>query len=75
MKIALGLLLALLIGVVCRVAAIPVPAPPAVAGALLVLAMTVGYLLADRYATRPAIHTKHCGGPTGASASGTEDET
>lgn len=72
MKIALGLILALLIGVVCRVAGIPVPAPPAIVGALLVLAMTVGYLLADQYATRPAVHKKHCGGPTGASASDME---
>jgi XapX domain-containing protein len=73
MKIASGLILALLIGIVCRVSGIPVPAPPAIVGALLVLAMTVGYLLADRYATRPALHKKHCGGPTGAGASDMEN--
>jgi XapX domain-containing protein len=73
-KIALGLILALLIGIVCRLAGIPVPAPPAIVGALLVLAMTVGYLLADRYVTRPALHKKHCGGPTGAGASNMEKE-
>lgn len=74
MKIALGLALALVIGIVCRVAGIPVPAPPAIVGALLVLAMTVGYLLADRYAMRPALHKKHCGGPTGGSASDMEKD-
>jgi XapX domain-containing protein len=42
MKIALGLLLALAIGVVCRLAAIPLSAPPVLLGALLVLAMS-GY--------------------------------
>lgn len=75
MKIALGLLLAFAIGVVCRLAGIPVPAPPAILGALLVLAMTVGYLVADRYVTRPAAHRNDCGGPTGAAASERENES
>jgi XapX domain-containing protein len=47
-KIAIGFLLAAGIGIVCRLAGIPVPAPPAMIGALLVLSMTSGYLLADR---------------------------
>ncbi|HEU0222482.1 MAG TPA: XapX domain-containing protein [Paracoccaceae bacterium] len=38
MRIALGFLLALAIGRVCRLADIPLPAPPALIGALLVLA-------------------------------------
>lgn len=42
-----GLLLALLIGIGCRVLDIPLPAPPRLEGALLVLAMTVGFLVAD----------------------------
>ena len=49
MKIVIGFVLAASIGIVCRLAGIPVPAPPAVVGALLVLSMTSGYLLADRY--------------------------
>jgi XapX domain-containing protein len=66
MKIALGLLLGFLIGALCRFADIPVPAPPALVGALLVLAMTVGYVLTDRWAThRTAHHRDLCGGPTG----------
>ena len=52
MKIAIGFLLATAIGVGCRLAGVPLPAPPAVLGALLVLSMTCGYLLADRIARR-----------------------
>lgn len=70
MKIALGLLLCLLIGVGCRLAGIPLPAPPVLVGALLVVAMTLGYVVVDRWiATHPAKHKGDCGGPSGASAS------
>jgi XapX domain-containing protein len=66
MKIALGLLLALAIGVVCRLAAIPLPAPPVLIGALLVLAMTLGYVVTDRFAAHRGAKTRHlCGGPSG----------
>lgn len=66
MRIAIGLLLGLLIGVLCRLAGIPLPAPPALVGALLVLAMTLGYITADRAAARrEARHRALCGGPTG----------
>lgn len=44
----IGLLLALGIGIACRLLDIPVPAPPRLQGALLVVAMTVGFLVADR---------------------------
>jgi len=73
MKIALGLMLALMIGVICRLAGIPAPAPPALVGSLLVLAMTSGYLLVDRYASQPARFKSHCGGPTGATKSQMEE--
>ena len=46
---ALGFLLAFAIGFGCRVAGIPSPAPPRLEGALLVVAMTAGYLLTDRW--------------------------
>lgn len=66
MKIALGLLLALAIGVACRVATIPLPAPPVLIGALLVLAMTLGYVVTDRFAARREAKTRAlCGGPSG----------
>ncbi|HEY0334941.1 MAG TPA: XapX domain-containing protein [Stenotrophomonas sp.] len=47
MMIVLGLLIALLIGIGCRLLDIPLPAPPRISGALLVVAMTAGVLLAD----------------------------
>lgn len=66
MKVALGLLLALVIGVACRLAGIPLPAPPVLIGALLVLAMTLGYVATDRLAAhRKATSRPLCGGPSG----------
>jgi XapX domain-containing protein len=50
----LGLLLALLIGAGCRVFDVPVPSPHKLMGALLVLAITVGYVAADQLMTRNA---------------------
>lgn len=66
MKAALGLLLALAIGIACRLAEIPLPAPPVLIGALLVLAMTFGYVVTDRFAAHRAATSKPlCGGPSG----------
>ena len=66
MKTFLGLLLAVAIGVACRLAGIPLPAPPALIGALLVLAMTTGFVITDRVAPVRAAKSKDlCGGPTG----------
>lgn len=70
-KIAAGLVLGLVIGAACRWLDIPVPSPPKIPGALLVLAMTIGYVAADRViaarfaAKRPATTQHLCGGPTG----------
>ena len=70
MKIALGLLLALAVGIVCRLAGLPLPAPLALTGAVLVLAMSAGYELVDRMAPhREALHRENCGGPDGRSGS------
>lgn len=44
----LGLVLALGIGLGCRILDIPLPAPPRLQGALLVVAMTMGFLVAAR---------------------------
>ena len=46
---ALGLDLGLMIGVACRLADIPLPAPPRIAGAVLVVAMTAGFLTVDAW--------------------------
>jgi XapX domain-containing protein len=65
-KVALGLLLGLGIGALCRLLAIPSPAPPVLPGALLVVAMTLGYIAADRWLSRrQALHAHLCGGPDG----------
>ena len=48
-KTIVGLLLGLLIGVGCRWFDVPVPSPPRLLGALLVVAMTVGYVTADKF--------------------------
>lgn len=66
MKTAIGLALALAIGIACRLAGIPLPAPPVLIGALLVLAMTLGYVTTDRFASHRAATAKSlCGGPSG----------
>ena len=68
-KIILGLLLGFLIGAGCRWLDIPAPSPPSLVGALLVVAMTLGYAATDRYLaarSHPAATTARlCGGPTG----------
>jgi XapX domain-containing protein len=45
LQIALGLVMAFGIGAFCRWFDIPSPAPPRIVGALLVVAMTAGFLL------------------------------
>ncbi|HTO59568.1 MAG TPA: DUF1427 family protein [Pseudomonadales bacterium] len=70
MRVAVGFVLAFAIGVLCRVAHVPLPAPPVLIGALLVVAMSAGYAVTDRYATRRANANRDlCGGPSGAASS------
>jgi XapX domain-containing protein len=45
----IGVLLALGIGIGCRLLDIPLPAPPRLQGALLVLAMTLGFLAGETW--------------------------
>jgi len=45
---AAGIGLGLAIGAGCRWFDVPLPAPPRLVGALLVVAMTLGYLATDR---------------------------
>jgi len=71
MKATIGLVLAFLVGFGCRTFGIPSPAPPMILGALLVVAMTIGYIAVDRVMTRPAEHARNCGGPRGLAASQT----
>jgi len=74
-KSVLGLALAFAIGFACRAFDIPSPAPPIIVGALLVVAMTVGYLLVDRALAQPARHAIDCGGPSGLAPSATTGST
>lgn len=76
-KTIIATALGLLIGAGCRWFDIPVPSPPKLVGALLVVAITVGYMTADKLiATRfpskgPATTQEMSGGPTGNVASAT----
>ena len=71
-KLFVGIVLGLLIGMACRWFDIPVPSPRKLAGAMLVVAMTVGYMVTDRIIANklsgkgPASTQEMCGGPTGA---------
>jgi XapX domain-containing protein len=68
MRIAIGFVLSFLIGAGCRYFDIPAASPPVIPGALIVLAMTLGYSSMDRIVSRKerVATTKHlCGGPTG----------
>jgi len=68
MKIVIGFMLSFLIGAGCRYFDIPAASPPVLPGALIVLAMTLGYTSMDRVLIRKgrAATTKNlCGGPTG----------
>lgn len=68
MKTLAAVALALLIGAACRWFDIPVPAPPRLLGALLILAVTVGYLATDHWLARNRPAETHP--PTATSATG-----
>ncbi len=66
MRTLAGFLVAFALGGVCRAFGIPSPAPPVITGALLVVAMTAGYVATDRWvAKHPATHKDNCAGPSG----------
>jgi XapX domain-containing protein len=66
-RIAIGFVLSFVIGAACRYFDIPAASPPVIPGALIVLAMTLGYSSMDRIVRKERVATtKHlCGGPTG----------
>lgn len=69
LKIIIGLALGVAIGVVCRRLALPPPAPPVLTGAVLVVAMTLGYMAVDAFAKHRENKSRtHCGGPDGETA-------
>ena len=52
MKVLLGLVIGFLLGALCRWLGIPVPSPPKLLGALLVVAITLGYMAMDGMLSR-----------------------
>jgi XapX domain-containing protein len=71
MKLLVGAVASFVVGLGCRYFDIPVPSPPSIPGALLVLAMTVGYSSTNAFLNRKGnlATTSHlCGGPTGSPA-------
>jgi XapX domain-containing protein len=54
MKILAGAFIAFLVGAGCRYFDIPVPSPPVLPGAFLVVAMTLGYSVVDHTLARTA---------------------
>src|SRR6266700_2322638 len=67
-RFAIGLVLSFVIGAGCRYFDIPAASPPVIPGALIVLAMTLGYSSMDRIVSRKerVATARHLGGgPTG----------
>lgn len=63
-RTAFGFILAFMIGVVCRLTEIPVPAPPALMGAGLVVAITLGFVGMDAALNcRAAKEARSCSKP------------
>ncbi len=67
-RIMIGFVLSFVIGAACRYFDIPAASPPVIPGALIVLAMTLGYSSMNRVLVRiheTATTNGFCGGPTG----------
>ena len=56
-KIAIGLVVAVFIGIGCRWFGIPLPGPPAIMGAAMAVAMASGYTWTDYLLTRHRTET------------------
>jgi XapX domain-containing protein len=71
LKVTAGLVVGFLIGAGCRWFDIPLPGPPKLVGALLVVSVTLGYaatdkLIANKFSAKGSASTEElCGGPTG----------
>jgi len=78
MKLLIGVVVSFVVGVGCRYFDIPVPSPPVIPGALLVLAMTIGYSSTNALLNRKgslATTTHLCGGPTGSAVASAKAQT
>ena len=75
MKFVLGILISFAVGVGCRFFDIPVGSPPVVPGAILLLAMTLGYSSMNAVLNKrnqPALRSGLCGETTGEFVSASE---
>jgi XapX domain-containing protein len=52
MKLVIGFILAICVGVACRFFGIPLPGPPAILGAAMAVAMATGYTATDTWLAR-----------------------
>lgn len=69
MKLLIGIAMSFAVGAFCRYFDIPVGSPPVIPGAVLVVAITLGYSSTDKLLSHRTATTKHmCGGPTGETA-------
>lgn len=65
-SLGLGASIAFLIGLSTALLGIAAPSPPTIQGALIVGAMTVGYVLAGRFVVSPPASCEDmCAGPSG----------
>jgi XapX domain-containing protein len=57
MKLIIGLILAVCVGIGCRWFGIPLPGPPAIMGAAMAVAMASGYTATDYWLSRKSAST------------------
>ena len=80
-KIAIGCVVAICIGSACRWFDVPLPSPTRLQGALLVVAMTLGYFGTDWFIAKvipgsgSATTAPLCGGPTGLTTDNQQAQT
>jgi XapX domain-containing protein len=68
MKLIIGLILAVCVGIACRWFGIPLPGPPAIMGAAMAVAMASGYTATDHWLTRKSTSTSSLQLPSGSPA-------
>ena len=59
MKLIIGLVLAVFVGIGCRWFGIPLPGPPAIMGAAMAVAMATGYTATDYLLTKKSSAPNH----------------
>jgi XapX domain-containing protein len=74
MKFLIALVIAFLIGAACRYFELPAPAPPALQGALLVMAMSLGFIAVDRMVASPPAAPTPIVAPTPSPSSRSSDD-